>query len=74
MNVDAVCVCERVSLLFVWSVGGLAIVRSARTLVYHRAAVLVVVVVVWLGVGRVDAIVVVVQDGQGQEKDQQEKE
>ena len=57
--------CERVSLLFAWSVDGLAIVRSARTLVYHRVTIVVVVlVVVRLGVGRVDAIVVVVQDGQ----------
>ena len=67
MNVDAGCACERVSLLLAWSVDGLAVVRSARTLVYHRVTivVVVVVVVVWLGVGRVDVIVVVVQEGQG---------
>ena len=63
MNVDAGCACERVSLLLAWSVDGLAVVRSARTLVYHRVTV-VVVAVVWLGVGWVDAIVVG-QEGQG---------
>ena len=60
MKVDAGCAYERVSLLFAWGVDGLAIVGSARTVVYRRVTV---VVVVWLGVGRVDAIVVVIQEG-----------
>ena len=50
---DAGCACERVSLLFAWSVDGLATVGSARTRVYHRVttvAACVSVVVVWLGV------------------------
>ena len=46
-----------VSILFAWSVDGLAVVGSTRTLVYYRVKV-VVLIVVWLGVGRVDAIVV----------------
>ena len=66
VNVDAVCVCERVPLQFAWYIDGLAIVGSAWTLVYHRVTV-VVVGAVLLGVERVDAIVVVVvvQEGQG---------
>ena len=60
-----------VSILFAWSVDGLAVVGSTRTLVYYRVKV-VVLIVVWLGVGRVDAIVVVGREGQG--KDQLEKE
>ena len=43
-----------VSILFVLSVDGLPLVGYAVTLVYHGVAVLV-----WIGLGRVDAIVVV---------------
>ena len=45
VNVDAGCACERVSLLFGWRVDGLAIVGSARTLVYHRVTAVVAVIV-----------------------------
>ena len=69
VNVDVGCACERVSLLFAWRVDGLAIVGSARKVVYHRVTVVVVLVVVWLGVGRLDAIVVVVQEGQGKARE-----
>ena len=65
---DAGCACERFSLLFAWSVDGLVLFGSARKLVDHR---ITVAVVVWLGVERMDTIVVV-QEGQG--KDQQVKD
>ena len=54
--------------MFAWSVDGLDVVGSARTLVYHRVTV---VVVGWRRVGSVDAMVVA-QEGQG--KDQREEE
>ena len=57
--VDAACV--HVSILFAWSVDGLAVVGSARTVVYHRVTV---VAVVWIGVGSVNAIVAG-REGQG---------